>query len=117
MASWTEASWSCLGLALPSALGASGCGLPGEGESLTDRTGACRSKLDIRAARLPPGPFDRLVDIGLGSDQEALVLRREPDHGMALVGVSQRGKDLPAHAEIGVAHVLGFRRVGSPAHG
>src|ERR1043166_7683646 len=112
MASWTEASWSCLCLALPSALGGSGCGLPGEGGGLPDRTGACRSKLDIRAAGLPPGPFDRLVDIGLGSDQEALVLRREPDHGISLVGISQRGEDLPAHAEIRVAHVLGFRRVG-----
>src|SRR5262249_2465670 len=65
-----------------------------------------------RAAR-PPSARDRPERLGRLPDEGELLLARELDHPRppAAARVEQRGEDPPAHAEVGVGHVLRLDRL------
>lgn len=59
-----------------------------------------------------PLAFDRGEGIGVGFDESGLLLRCELHHGEGLIRIGEGGEDLAADAEIGVALVALFERLG-----
>src|SRR6516225_7762143 len=63
------------------------------------------AKANVRRAAETPSTLHGDEHIGVESHVNSLLLGRELHHAPRLIRVAERGEDLPAHAEIGVAHV------------
>src|SRR6188508_407105 len=66
--------------------------------------------MDHRVAALAPGAADRRENAGLGRDQHLLLLRRQLDRCRVGALEAQRGEDLAAGAEVGMAAMRALGR-------